>query len=304
MRVLITGNRGFVGRNLEAAFQARGDEVTGVDLADGLDALDFFRYGIMSCDVAIHCAAHIGGRADIDNSPLKVATNLALDAWFFRWLELSGTPKAVYFSSSAAYPVHLQNDADLQWHCREDDIGDYLEAKVLGTPDQTYGLAKLAGEQLAGHARQAGCEVTVVRPFSGYGPDQSLDYPFPSFIDRAARRADPFEIWGDGGQTRDFVHISDVVDITLALLDAGEPGPVNIGTGRAVSFNDLARLVIEACGADYRPEIRHLPGKPSGVRYRVADTNSLRQLYGKPLLTLEQGIEQALVAVGRLDGAV
>ena len=73
MRVLITGDAGFVGRHMAAAFRQRGDEVRGVDLANGLDALTFFRnpwFGHV--DLAVHCAAYIGGRAGIDNSPLAV----------------------------------------------------------------------------------------------------------------------------------------------------------------------------------------------------------------------------------------
>lgn len=292
MRALITGHRGFVGRHLAAALQRRGDEVTGVDLADGDDALDFFRDPwAHDFDLAVHCAAHIGGRAGIDGTPLAVATNLALDSWFFRWLQQSGTPAAVYFSSSAAYPVDLQNDLARPHRLRESDIR--AGAANIGRPDATYGWAKLTGEQLAEHARTAGCRVLVVRPFSGYGSDQSTDYPFPSFVDRAVRLADPFEIWGDGEQTRDWVHIDDVTGATLTLLDAGESGPVNIGTGRATSFNQLAGMVIEARGGGYRPQIKHLVGAPSGVAYRVADPARMLDHY-RPRVSLEDGIRRAL----------
>src|SRR5882762_4540552 len=101
-----------------------------------------------------------------------------------------------------------------------------------GKPDMTYGWAKLTGEVLAGYAIQAGLQVQVFRPFSGYGEDQALDYPFPSFIDRALRWAEPFEIWGDGTQTRDWIHIDDIVGATLAAIDQDVKGPINLGWGR------------------------------------------------------------------------
>lgn len=295
MRVLITGSNGFVGHHLREAFEQRGDEVAPLDLAFGQDALDWFRATDRQYDLAVHCAAHIGGRAGIDNSPLAVATNLALDSWFFRWLELSGTPRAVYFSSSAAYPVDLQNDLARPVELHEDMIR--LGAGNIGRPDATYGWAKLTGEQLAVHARRAGHRVLVVRPFSGYGADQSLDYPFPSFIRRAAQLEDPFEIWGDGEQVRDWVHIHDIIGAVIALLEADEDfalnAPVNIGTGRGTSFNELARIVIEARGGGYNPAIKHLHGWPTGVAHRVADTGRLRRFY-TPRIGIHQGVREAL----------
>lgn len=302
MDVLITGDNGFVGRHIRHAFMQRGDHVYGLDLTLGWDALDYFRGNTgnfvhdKKIDLAIHCAAVVGGRKGIDGSPLAVATNLALDSWFFRWLEQSDTPRAVYFSSSAAYPVDLQNDLSRPRPLREEDIATERLANI-GRPDATYGWAKLTGEQLAMHARRKGKRVIVVRPFSGYGADQPLDYPFPSFIDRAARRADPFDIWGDGEQVRDWVHISDVVGAVLALLEADRDfqvnAPVNIGTGRPVSFNELAKLVIEARGGGYQPQIRHLVHAPAGVAYRVADTARMRRFY-EPRISLEDGIREAL----------
>src|SRR3982751_2447609 len=94
MRVLLTGHAGFVGRHLEAAMVDRGWTVTGIELRYPFlyDALDFFREDDRRFDLAIHCAAIVGGRASIDGSPLGVATNLALDAWYMRWLVRTGTP--------------------------------------------------------------------------------------------------------------------------------------------------------------------------------------------------------------------
>ncbi len=317
----MTGSAGFVGRHLVAALRERGWDLTTMDIADAprhalrmtdhgdyvveqaRDALDFFRTDKTRYDLAFHCAAVIGGRASIDGSPLSVGTNLALDAWYFRWLARTETLRAVYFSSSAAYPTVLQ---DAEYHDRYGDsardrvrrltLGSRLSESdinldVMRRPDQTYGLAKLTGELLAEYAD--GTQVTIVRPFSGYGEDQALDYPFPSFIDRARRRADPFEIWGDGEQVRDWVHISDVVGATLAAVEQEVAGPVNICTGRPTSFNDLAKLVTEAAG--YSPSFRHLPSKPSGVHYRVGDPTKLLSFY-QPKVSLEEGIRRALEA--------
>lgn len=295
--VLLTGASGFVGRHLHAALLDRGDHVTAIDLryvtgpdiplpVNGADALDFFRDYAPGYDLAIHCAATVGGRASIDGSPLSVATNLALDSLFFRWLARNGVPRAVYYSSSAAYPVALQQPGPIR-HLREDDI----DFERPGRPDATYGLAKLTGEQLTAYAEAEGVRVHVLRPFSGYGADQDQAYPFPAFIARARRRDDPFEIWGDGTSTRDWIHIDDLVAATLAAVDQDVTGPVNLGTGRATSFDELAHLVTAAAG--YRPELKHLPAAPQGVHHRVCDPGRMLAFY-RPRVTLEEGIRRAL----------
>lgn len=291
MRVLLTGASGFIGRHLHRALLDRGDQVFGIDLhatplAHHGDALDFFRSDEERYDLAIHCAANVGGRASIDGSPLAVATNLALDSWYFQWLIRTGTPRAVYFSSSAAYPVELQQPGDIH-RLVEDDI----DLNNPGLPDATYGLAKVTGERLAQYAEAEGCRVHVLRPFSGYGEDQDDCYPFPAFIGRARRREDPFEVWGDGSSTRDWIHVDDVVGATLAAIDHDITGPVNLGWGRATSFDQLAGYVTQAAG--YTPRIKHLPTAPQGVHHRVCDPTRMLGFY-QPTVTLEEGIRRAL----------
>ena len=293
MRVLLTGAAGFVGRHLHQALWERDYQVSAIDLRPNhavlkRDALDHFRTSDVRFDLAIHCAAIVGGRASIDGSPLGVATNLALDAWYMRWLARSGTPRAVYFSSSAAYPVALQRPGGVR-RLVEADI-DYQQP---GQPDATYGLAKLTGEQLCQYAEAAGTRMTVLRPFSGYGEDQDDSYPFPAFIQRAKQRQDPFEIWGDGSSTRDWIHIDDLVGATLAAVEQDVEGPVNLGTGKATSFDELADLITAAAG--YQPELKHLPAAPQGVHHRVCDPSRMLDFY-TPTVTLDEGIRRALAA--------
>lgn len=286
MHVLLTGHRGFVGRHLHRALEERGHDVLGVDYERcHSDALDFFRYDTGGYDLAVHCAAVVGGRASIDGSPLGVATNLALDSWYMRWLVRARIPRAVYFSSSAAYPVALQQPGEIR-RLVEGDID--LDSPRL--PDATYGLAKVTGERLARYAEAEGCRVHVFRPMSGYGEDQADCYPFPAFIRRARERQDPFEIWGDGSSTRDWIHIDDLVGATLAAVDQDITGPINLGTGRATSFDQLAQMVTEAAG--YRPQLKHLATAPQGVHHRVCDPTRMLDYY-QPRVSLEDGIRRA-----------
>jgi nucleoside-diphosphate-sugar epimerase len=160
-------------------------------------------------------------------------------------------------------------------------------------PDADYGWTKVTGEILARAARKAGLPVTVVRPFSGYGEDQSEDFPFRAIVERARRREDPFTIWGDGRQVRDWIHIDDVIAGILAVVESGTDEPVNVCTGVGTSMVDLARMACEVAG--HEPEFEFRLDQPAGVAYRVGDPTRFHQYY-KPQVSLREGVERALGA--------
>jgi nucleoside-diphosphate-sugar epimerase len=287
VKVLITGSAGFVGTHFQIALA--GHDLTLVDIVDGNDCRDFFRRSDTRFDLVVHLAAIVGGRQTIEGQPLKVATDLAIDSDMFQWALRTRPGRVVYYSSSAAYPVALQN-RDTHIHGRPLLEGD-IEFDYIERPDLTYGWAKLTGEMLAQHAANAGVRVHVFRPFSGYGEDQDASYPFGAFRDRACAKADQFEVWGDGRQVRDFIHIDDVVAATLAAVEQDVPGPVNLCTGKPTSFLELAYMFTKAAG--YRPEITPLSDKPVGVQYRVGDPAKMLSFY-TPKIGLEEGIRRAL----------
>jgi nucleoside-diphosphate-sugar epimerase len=299
-RALVTGAAGFIGSHFADRLMADGWLVDQVDLlftcgAAGRDCREWFTYNGGErdhYDLAVHCAAVVGGRATIDGSPLDVAVNFELDVAFARWAARTRPDHVVYLSSSAVYPVDLQDPRQMgrdHYALREEDI----DLDAIRQPDAIYGLCKLVGETLMCHLERAGVRTHVFRPFSGYGPGQSLDYPFPSFVARALRREDPFVVWGDGQQVRDWIHVDDLVSAVLAAVEQDVRGPLNLGWGRPVSFDDLAALVCAAAG--YSPTIQHLEDAPVGVRYRVCDpTRMLEVEVYRPWVTLEEGIRRAL----------
>jgi nucleoside-diphosphate-sugar epimerase len=291
LRVLITGNEGFIGRHLERQLKDRTGlniEVTGIDLKSGNDAELFFKNDDgPSFDLVFHCAALVGGRHTIEYQPLTLATrDLQLDAAMFEWAERRKPRRIIYYSSSAAYPMHLQKDA---YQLKESDIR--IGGETVGTPDTSYGWVKLTGEHLAHWYQKSGGAVSVLRPFSGYGSDQDLDYPFPSFAKRARERVNPFPVWGNGTQVRDFIHIDDVAAASILVGLEDIDGPLNLGTGIATDFNSLAVQFMNAAG--YKGEIAHFEDEPIGAVYRVADTLELSNFY-IPKISLEQGIAKAL----------
>jgi nucleoside-diphosphate-sugar epimerase len=298
MKAFVTGSAGFVGRHVVAELQRRGWNVMLCDVAypGGLglppkDALEAFRViDDIRFDLVVHAAASSPHRAAIDGEPQHFARNLQLDSAMFDWAVRTDQGRVLYLSSSAAYPIDLQDDHATARHLREDDIR-WNGRRNLGNPDAVYGWAKLTGEMLAEQARQAGLPVTVVRPFSGYGEDQTESFPFRALVERARRREDPFVIWGDGNQVRDWIHIDDVVAGMLAVAESGTDEPVNLCTGVGTSMRELAELACAVAG--HAPRFEFLADKPAGVAYRVGDPARFRQ-HCKPTVTLAEGVERAL----------
>ncbi|MBA2407008.1 MAG: NAD-dependent epimerase/dehydratase family protein [Chitinophagales bacterium] len=246
-----------------------------------------------------HFAAIVGGRLKIDGDPMVVALDLSIDAEFFYWVCTYKPGRVLYPSSSAAYPISMQTDSSAI-ALKETDI---QFDKNLGQPDMTYGWSKLTGEYLAQIAAQYyGVSVACVRPFSGYGEDQDLTYPIPALAARAARKEDPFEVWGSGNQGRDFVHIDDCIDCILMAMDKIHDGSaINIGSGKLTSFLDIIHLFCTFAG--YQPSIKPLLDKPVGVHSRYADMTYVKKKYKwEPKISVEEGMRRVYdAAVKRME---
>jgi nucleoside-diphosphate-sugar epimerase len=115
------------------------------------------------------------------------------------------------------------------------------------------------------------------------------------YIKRALEKADPFEVWGPGTQTRDFIHMTDVVNAVMTAVEEGITGPINLGTGRSTSFLELAKMSMDEVG--YKGQILTRPDKPVGCMHRVSDNTKLLSFY-TPKITLEAGIIEAVTALG------
>jgi UDP-glucose 4-epimerase len=243
-------------------------------------------------DLIVHLAAVVGGRLTIDGDPLRVATDLAIDADFFNWIVRGGHERkqVVYFSSSAAYPV------DRQAELGGVSLGEWmvdLRSGRIGKPDMTYGWAKLTGAYLALHAMERyGLQVAIYRPFSGYGEDQDPTYPFTAILQRALNRECPLVVWGSGQQVRDFIHIEDIVDAVLATHEGlTAETPLNLGSGIGTSMLELAHKAQDAVG--YDAVIVADTSKPEGVVHRVCDSTELLSRFS-PTIDLDEGIARTL----------
>lgn len=303
MRALITGDRGFLGRHFAAELRRWKWDVVGLDTTATAtqDCRTYFREFVRrgmepgTWDLVVHCAAVVGGRETIENDPLATAESLSIDAEMFRWASVARPGRVLYISSSAAYPTWAQDGTSAHQAAyrglRENLVT--ISKKAVGMPDEIYGWSKVTGELLADRLRRAGVPVTVVRPFSGYGTDQDPSYPFRAILERVRAQEDPITVWSDA--VRDFIHVDDVVRGALAVVGSGTEQPVNLCTGRATSFTELAVMMADAAGfTDCRVDV--MTGRPAGVEYRVGDTGRMLQYY-TPEITLEEGIRRALDGV-------
>ena len=318
-KILITGGAGFVGRRFVKRFLDAGDEVHcvdpvapdtgGVDPTNGWPLFapcDYrnFRFYRKDCrdwfathkdtdfDYSLHLAAMVGGRAMIENNPLAVADDLSIDAHYWQWAKAARPQKTVTFSSSAAYPIKYQKEGD--YRLLSEDMISFEED--IGMPDMTYGWAKLTCEYLGRLAYEKhGLKSVAYRPFSGYGEDQDLTYPFPSIIKRAlAHAGEPvLTVWGTGDQKRDFIYIEDCVDGVFATMDKIDNGDaLNLSTGNYTSFKEFAGLAAGVIG--YNPQVVGLSEQPAGVFARGGCTSKQEGLGFRHSIPLKSGIEIAL----------
>ncbi len=243
-------------------------------------------------DEVYHLASIVGGRRTIEEKPLLVGVDLAIDSLFFLWAASTGKAKRIlYASSSAAYPIQHQTFTRCSY--LSEDLIDF--DRGLLAPDLTYGWSKLTGEYLSQIAvKKHGMKVGIVRPFSGYGEDQDPTYPVPAIALRVAARNNPVCVWGSGLQGRDFVHIDDCVDGLIQTCRKVEDGSaVNLGSGVLTSFVDLAYLMMKLEG--YEAPVTGTDNRPVGVANRVCTTQRAQALLGwSPRIGLEQGMTRVV----------
>ena len=242
--ILVTGGAGFVGRHIIQNLLQHNHEVHCVDVIAPLSGaitpnnwplfnpLDYknFHYYQMDCrdwfkqypnekfDYTFHLAAMVGGRAMIENNPLAIADDLAIDAAYWQWAAGAKPKKSAVFSSSAAYPINFQTEEN--YKLLKENMISFDDN--IGMPDMTYGWAKLTNEYLAQLAYEKhGLKSVCYRPFSGYGEDQDMSYPFPAICKRILDNTDreQVKVWGTGKQMRDFIHIDDCVTGIMQTID-------------------------------------------------------------------------------------
>ena len=291
MRYVVTGAAGFIGSHLAEALQAAGHEVLGLDCftdyydpalkeenARGLDMrrLDLAeeRLDFSGFDGVFHLAGQPGVRSFGDVFPLYVRRNVLASQRVFEAAATAGV-RVVFSSSSSVY-----GDAE-RYPTPED---------TPPQPVSPYGITKLTCEHLArAYARSFGLDAVVLRYFNAYGPRQRPDMAFPRVV-AALVEGGSFTLYGDGGQSRSFTYVGDIVAATvLAMERAGAGAVYNVGGGQEATMNEALALLEEIAGRTL--DRRHGPPVPGDQRRTKADTTRIRDELGwEPRTPLEVGL--------------
>ena len=296
MRYVVTGGAGFIGSNIVGALTRDGCPVTVLDnLSSGYEsnlrpfpAVRFFKGDVRDpeavatalegADVVFHLAASVGNKRSIDDPLTDAEINVLGTIRILEAARKYGVKKIVVTSSAGIFgelkTLPIREDHQVE-------------------PDSPYGCTKLCQEKLClAYAKLYGIDAVALRYFNVYGPNQRFDaygnvIPIFAF---SMLRGEPITIFGDGEQTRDFIHVDDVVQANIkAARTPSVTGAYNIASASRITINELVRLLEQASGIT--PKVSHGPERPGDVRHSLADISKAQAAFGfSPIVGLEEGL--------------
>ena len=309
--VLVTGGASFISSHLIDLLVANGarrirvvDDLTSGRLANvqphieagvvefveaDLLAPGVAQRSVEGIDVVFHLAAIHGGRGFVDLHQAACAQNLAMDGLLVKAAHEARVGKFVFASSGCIYPNFLQQDVTEELYLTEDMAGPPYDA------DNLYGWAKLMTElTLKAYYKDFGLKSASCRFFTVYGERGVENHAVIAMIARAFVKQDPFEVWGDGTQVRNWTYVGDIASGMLAAAEKIDDGTaVNLGTEERTQVIDAVAEVLRYTG--HRAEIKLLRHMPTGPLNRVASNRLARQLLGwEPKVKFMDGLHRTI----------
>ena len=308
-KILVSGAGGFIGGHLVADLLRTGhQDIRAVDykplsewhqifrqvenISADLRDLGACRGAMRDVRYVFSLAADMGGMGFIETHKAECMLSVLINTHMLMAAREAAVERCFYSSSACVYAAEKQTSADVV-ALRESDAYPAM-------PEDGYGWEKLFSERMCRHfSEDYGLETRIARYHNVYGPHGTYDggrEKAPAAICRkviAAKlsRSGEIEIWGDGNQTRSFMYIDDCLIGTRMIFDSDETEPLNLGSDRLVTINQLVDIV-EAIGG-VRLRRVYNPSAPKGVRGRNSDNTLIRERLGwAPSIPLEVGLEQ------------
>lgn len=308
-RVVVTGGAGFIGSHL-AGELAKGNQVILIDdlssgkreniaalvsqgnaqfLQGSVTDLGMLQEALQGADFVFHQAAIASVPRSIEDPSASHHANTTGTLNVLIAARDNKVKKVVYASSSAVYGDSPPGPK------RED---------MPPNPQSPYAITKLAGEYYCQIFRQIyGLPTVCLRYFNVYGPRQDPGSQYaaviPKFLERASVGKPPI-IFGDGDQTRDFVFVRDAVEANILAAQSKATGVFNIGSGKSISINDLAKVIAEVVGASLKPI--HREPRSGDIRHSVADIARARDFGYRPEYRLEDGLMRTVTGLLHTQG--
>ena len=295
-RILVAGSNGMVGRAIVRKLESEGytNIIKGtrflVDFTNQQEVRDDFEF--TEPEYVFLAAARVGGIMDNKNHPadfiydnLMIQSNIIHNSYKF------GVKKLLFLGSSCIYPKHATQPI----------TEDQLLSGPLEPTNDAYAIAKIAGIKMCqAYTNQYGFDTISLMPTNLYGPYDNFNpessHVLPGFIHKfhtAKVNGDAFvECWGDGSPYREFLHVDDLADAAVHLMDSYDrPDIVNVGTGIDITIKELAEKISKIVG--YKGEIKWDTDKPNGTPRKLLNVDKLhKECRWKHLINLDEGLEK------------
>jgi len=316
VNVLVTGGASFIGSHLVDKLVEKGAKVTVVDdlssgkkenLNQSWDKIKFVKKDleyILKDEIkdifkdqnrVFHLAAVHGGRGFITTHPADVNSNLSIDHHVFEACVDSNVEKIMFASTACVYPTKLQENIGSDYKLKEDDCNTFNLDGFMSA-DIEYGWGKLMSEiQMISFNKQYGLKGCPVRFVTAYGPRENETHAIIALTYKALEKMDPFEIWGNGQQERDFTYVEDIVEGSiLAAEKISDCTPINLGTGKRYKIIDVVEMICKIL--KWHPSKFHFDtSKPVGALSRALDNTRAQEMMSwKPRFSLEEGLKHTI----------